>query len=480
MADPPTNESFKQTVVPTNSEIFGWIKDLVGFSPRRTGTDGLGATASYVADHFTESGVDNVRVETGPALCWSMDEWSLTIDGRHIPSFAAPHTGESPDRGEAPIDFHVEAELVYVGDRETFDDIDVDGKIVLADIVHPKMPLDALPKIAGFVYDPDETIAEANHVDPFSERNFPTNLIAAMRAGAVGFIGNLINYIDSPYWYNERYPVPDGHYVGLPGIWVSRTEGRAIRQVIQASKAGLVAAITLSGEYKIRDYHAVVGVLPGTCDETIIVQSHHDSTFDGAVQDGSGTACLLALARYFGRNPRSERTRNLLFLSMDTHWASYEAHHALSARLIGGDDDRNVVAAVSVEHIGLEMNQGADGEALMSQRPETRLLITSPTFHDIVDAAVKDHDYRRTARLDTAFFAGSAEGVPTDLWVPNAIAGVPIVSLISAPVYLYDKMDTLDKVAVDELNPSVRLMASLVEQIDARGTAELETDHTFL
>jgi hypothetical protein len=44
--------------------------------------------------------------------------------------------------------------------------------------------------------------------------------------------------------------------------------------------------------------------------------------------------------------------------------------------------------------------------------------------------------------------------------------GVPTVSLICGPLYLYDDEDTLDKIDVDQLGPVAQFFAALVEAAD--------------
>ena len=43
----------------------------------------------------------------------------------------------------------------------------------------------------------------------------------------------------------------------------------------------------------------MIGFLPGQNGTTLLISSHHDAVWDGAVEDGSGTSEVLALARHF-------------------------------------------------------------------------------------------------------------------------------------------------------------------------------------
>ncbi len=63
----------------------------------------------------------------------------------------------------------------------------------------------------------------------------------------------------------------------------------------------------------------VYGVLPGTTDENIVVVAHFDSFFEGALDNASGVAGMVALAEYFAALPREDRTRNLIFAGICCH-----------------------------------------------------------------------------------------------------------------------------------------------------------------
>jgi Zn-dependent M28 family amino/carboxypeptidase len=115
------------------------------------------------------------------------------------------------------------------------------------------------------------------------------------------------------------------------------------------------APVTLKGatfstdfavDHKVIVSHNVVGILPGTKhpDETVIYSAHWDHLgigepdahgdriYNGAVDNGTGTAALLELARVFAKAPRTERS--ILFLSVTAEeknllGSAYYAAHPL-------------------------------------------------------------------------------------------------------------------------------------------------------
>ena len=60
-----------------------------------------------------------------------------------------------------------------------------------------------------------------------------------------------------------------------------------------------------------------------------------------------------------------------------------------------------------------------------------------------------------------------AGGIPTDASF-TFVSGVPTVSLISGPLYLYDDADTIDRIDVEQLEPVARFFADLVDDADRR------------
>jgi hypothetical protein len=53
------------------------------------------------------------------------------------------------------------------------------------------------------------------------------------------------------------------------------------------------------------------------------------------------------------------------------------------------------------------------------------------------------------------------------------LAGVPIVHFLTAPMYLFDSADTIDKVHVPSLEPVTRAAIRIIESVRGRTAAEL-------
>jgi aminopeptidase-like protein len=63
----------------------------------------------------------------------------------------------------------------------------------------------------------------------------------------------------------------------------------------------------------------VWGVLPGATDENIAVMAHTDSFFEGAMDNASGMATLVALAEHYAKIPKGQRRRTMTFFTTSAH-----------------------------------------------------------------------------------------------------------------------------------------------------------------
>jgi len=86
-----------------------------------------------------------------------------------------------------------------------------------------------------------------------------------------------------------------------------------------------------------------------------------------------------------------------------------------------------------------------------------------------VIGAIEDHDLRRSMLVAPDALG---ENPPTDAARLHGL-GVPIVQLLGAPWYLFDEVDTLDKVDVDALVPLTRATAQVIAWTAGRSAGDL-------
>jgi hypothetical protein len=453
--------------IPSNAEIRGYVKDLTSHGYRRTGTEAGQRAAEYMVRRFKEFGLKDAHVETVGSYLWEASRWGLEAGGTPIDAFPVAHSFLQGD-GEAEFSTGADgltAPLVDVGDGKAADfaKTDVNGKIVVFDLRFLVLKLSLFQAASSFYWDPKKTLDPGDSLEQPYISNIVDVVTRAMAGGAVGFVGVLADYFDSNRYFNELYRRV---HMRIPGMWVTRTGGAQVRSALASAPATATATIRLEGRRRAVTGRTAIGFLPGRSKETVLVQSHHDSVWDGAVEDGSGSAEVLALAKHFGAQPARKRKRTLMFTTFDTHFTGYQAHQQFLRDYVQKHPQgRRIVANVAIEHIGRRATV-VDGKLVTTKQPEPRGILqnTSKRVQTIMKNAIKRNDLRRTALLPAALFGG--EGIPTDASF-NYNAGIPVMSLIAGPMYLYDAADTLDKVMTSDLAPMARAFAEIVTGLDA-------------
>ncbi len=450
--------------MPSADRIFNWVEGIVAFGPRRTGTEANARAASWVKCQFEGLGLQSVQFFPATSWSWEATRHGLRVNGFDIDSFPIAFSAVTPG---APNRYStgpegLNAELVDVGDARASDLLrqSVKGKIAVFNLRFEVSTAAFLP-LLEFLWDPKLTALNAQL---FVANPYQTNFVSAvqrlMDAGAVGVVGVLADYHESNRYYNEFYRRME---MRIPGVWVSPGDGARLRTLLGRSGRGQ-ARLDLDAHRDAVTARAVVGVLPGRTKDAVLVTSHHDSVWAGAVEDGSGTASVLAQAQYFASRPDGQLDKTLVFVTMDSHFTGYQVHRAFVDQWMGPSAPYKVVANVTIEHIAKEaINRG--GRLALSGQSEVFGVFESfrsPLTRALKDA-IKRHDLRRSAVISAHGLCGSI-GIPTDAFA--CVAGIPTASLISGPAYLYDEQDTLDKVDRSKLLPVARVFSDFIEAID--------------
>lgn len=455
-----------QAAFPTTDRIFGWIEYLASLGHRRTGTEQGRRSAEFLAEQFRSFGIQDVVIETAPTPCPHVHEQSLTVGGQGFECFWVNATGRKTEIGRFRSQSE-DAKLVYLGKglKEDFDRQDLVGKIVVCDVEFRPLTGSSIANIHPDVitYDPDGSLAETpNKFDIYSPNNWPDNFFYAQQQGAAGFIGVLQNYMDC-YNYNEDY-TDNGLSLGIesmemPALWVSKTDGQKIADYINSSGDSR-ASMVVDVEYEMKDALNVSAFLPGQGSEIILVHSHHDAVFSGAVQDASGVSEVLALAEYFASRPLSERPKSMMFAATDTHFTDYVGHLSfINARK---EAEQEIVLDICIEHIGKEVELAPGNRAVETGRVEPRMVYVSKNSQLLEDvrAAFARNNLGRTYFLPVETVDSSPEADYT--FQPGEIvsdayhfaeAGIPVISMVSGQMYVFHPSDTVDRIPVEELRP---------------------------
>ncbi|MEH3034381.1 MAG: M28 family peptidase [Aeromicrobium erythreum] len=454
-------------LLPSTASLMKTVKDLVAIAPRATGTPGGRKAADYVANRFRAAGLKDVHFETADSFSWKATNASLAVGGRTYSAtpishslIAGPSTASRRSLGTKGLT----APVVDIGSSKVVPD-SVKGKIVLFDLKF-EMPLAVIGLLMEFLWDPNLQVLDPETL--FTANPYQTSLKSVMKSlqdkGAVGAIGVLSDYFDSNRYHNEYYRQLA---FTLPGFWVTKKDGARIRASLDA---GTTSTMRLTTERTKVTARTVVGFLPGRSTDTLMVQSHHDSQGPGAVEDATGTASVIGLADYYGALARRKgavpREKTLMFTTFDTHFTGYQQHMAFARKYVLEKRTKyRIVGNTTIEHIGRQAKINPDGSLRVLDQPEPSGIFenVNPLLKAKIAGAIVKNDLRGTAMLNATPL--QAVGIPTDASFA-LIAGIPVVSLIAGPVYMYDEADTIDKVDVARMRPMTRAFGQILDAMD--------------
>ena len=433
--------------LPSVSELLGWIDEVVAQGIRRPGYPADQWTEEFIFQKFVDLGLESVRFEPVESAFWRDSHAELLVgvgtESATIECFPVPLS--------EPI--RLEGELAHWDSAAPGS---VAGKIAVYEIKFDSLPEEfpvlrrrAAPTSrssspealveAGWAFDPDGTFPDGRHRLPFAVELQET-MEPAIGAGAIGFIGILRGY---PSGGCEYYVPYDGVFRSIPGVYVSEEDGDRVLGLLGSGISA--ASMEVVAERGVTTSHNVVGELPGPDEEWVVVGTHHDAPWASAVEDGTGIAMLLAQAKAWAAVPVSARPHRMIFTAMAAHMshgagtrAFIERHRAMLDR---------IVLEVHLEHAAID----SPGSSLAEENPRVtpRWWFTTehPALEQVVWNAIVEH------RLDRSLIlTPDALGpFPTTDGGFFFLEGVPLVNYLTAPWYLFDPADTLDKVDHDSL-----------------------------
>ena len=383
-----------------------------------------------------------------------------------IPCFYVLNAGFTTEKG-------INAPLVYVGTGQTkdFKGIDVQGKIVVADIECPTLPLGKLIKLAKLYYvsDPSSSIDNTTKlILTFVLSNMPPQALGGKRredsvywrAFDRGALGLILILKDYPSNINSHWGPYDGVMKPIPALYVGKYDGIKVRELAQENNSH--ATIILEGFQEPAIAHNIWGILPGNSKEMIMISSHHDSAFKGASEDGTGVAMVLAQLRAWSKIPRNDRPRSLLFCLSAGHLYGGIGAEAF-ARKYKNTILKDVLVDVNLEHMCAKeveedpethnfkfTNNLAMGAVFISQNEN----LVAP-----VVKVCKDYNIDRMMLIPDNFFAtppiGEAGHFATQ-------ADLNVIHWIRSPYYLLTAEDTMDKINMDKLNSTAQCITELI------------------
>ena len=448
-------------------EMMEWIEGFTKFPHRRTGTKEGYLSAEYVREVFASIGLSNVEIESVPSVGMDCTKYQLEVEGEEIKCFFANGTNRRGDTGTFVSDIDG-TEIVYLGrgSEKDFQETDVKDRLVICDVYFKTShPMEMLDWCEGAeIYDPHGKASKPlKKYDIYTPNDWPYNYLRAEKNGAAGFIGILHDFMDEHYFHEDYSDIVDtGGYMELPAVWISERDGEKIKAL--AEESHVKGSMHVHTVYEECEAKIIKGEIKGESDDIIVVHSHHDAVNAGAVQDASGMSEVFALADYFSRLPKELIGKTLMFVSTDSHYTDYEGHVGfLKNRKRNGE---RIIADFAIEHVAEEMDLDEENNIIMTGEPETRIFYVDERngLVDLARKSLKKFDLEKTVLMPvTAKSSGefTSDDVCSDAYDFNA-AGIPVVSMLSAPMYLFHDSDDIDKVHRESLVKIMELYAYMI------------------
>ena len=353
--------------IPSNSFdkslMMEWIKEMTDFGPRRAGSPAGHKTEDYLMGKLMNFGLENVHKEPIPITYRETDKAVLEIgEGEGFMSIKAqwiPYSAYTPAQG-------IEGNLVYADPEKFFQTGDWKGKIVLTDISFPMLDVKLISKFSLGQYDPQGNMLDIKHPATWVRLNWHFYR-RAFEKGAIGFIGILKDQPGGSYRMYAPYGFKEKDILDkpLPGFWVSRDDGPRLRELAKTGKT--MVRMTHTGEHKPETTSNIVGEIPGQNDEIVILHCHHDSPFISPVEDASGCAVVLALAKYFAE--KRDNKRKIVILFTAGHF-----YGSIGTRTFIKEHRKDIVPKaaleITIEHVAKEAIENGKGELVFSGQPE--------------------------------------------------------------------------------------------------------------
>ncbi|MBI5301557.1 MAG: M20/M25/M40 family metallo-hydrolase [Chloroflexi bacterium] len=252
----------------TSRDLYANLETLCDFGSRFAGSPSEAQARDFIQEKFHQYGLKRVCLEPFDYLGWWRGTCALCVTSptaRTFDAISLVYSPSTPANGiTAPIvDVGMGTEKEYAAKKGM-----LAGKIVVCSSANPE-----------------------DGRAPHRREKYGW----AVDAGAVGFI--YARHL--PGGLPETGSLRAGRLGEIPAIAVSFETGSALKRLI--GKGETVVTLDAQNESRPTTAYHVIGEVPGTTDEVIVVGAHYDGhdISQGANDDATGTCLVLELARLF-------------------------------------------------------------------------------------------------------------------------------------------------------------------------------------
>jgi hypothetical protein len=252
----------------------------------------------------------------------------------------------------------------------------------------------------------------------------------------------------------------------VPTLTISQDEGFMLRDLLATGvRVELSVRLDIEERTGLKTEN-VFAVLPGASEEQDLVVMHTDGFFQGAMDNASGMATGLEIARFYAAKPAAQRPRTMVFLMIPDH------HHGEHGRalVIKTYDFSKVALILNLEHTSQTLLYMVNQDIMTSNAVSARRWYASgsPAFQQLVKKTLQDFNvsvYKAPERN-----AGGSLGALTPF--------APAVHIIDHVIY-HTTLDTPELVPAVGLTNSARAFLKVLDDTHGmpmaalRGTGKL-------
>ncbi|MGQ9720602.1 MAG: M28 family peptidase [Candidatus Jordarchaeum sp.] len=429
----------------SGEEMFRIVNDLCNFGYRRAGMPAAAKAEDYIFQKFREVGLPDVQSVPFSFNRWWVDRHELTVissgtplipSDQKIETFPVWFSGSTGAEG-------ITAELVYVGygTAKDFERKEVKGKIAL---IEARMILNFYASWRVF-----------------------GSLNLAKHHGALGMVVANGSPLDSVAYIMSGSPFEEWKN-NIPALSVNNYDGQYLKSLCSGRNAKCTIKLVEEVRTEPATSNIIIGTLPGKTEDIILIGTHTDSTFTGAVDNASANAGLIELAKHYVKVPLESRDKTMVFVGWSGHEYSFLGVNKFAEMF--GDMFPKIATFVMLDGFGCKgyYNQ-ADGGVVETGTDEKRGLFVSANkilLKYVVEAAMK-------YQLLPATYV-SAKSLPVSDLGPFIRSGVPSILVIGKPVWYHTKYDTPDKLTPEQLERTAKAHIHFIDQIHRTPTQDIK------
>jgi Peptidase family M28 len=330
------------------------------------------------------------------------------------------------------------APLVYVGDGSpaVLEHIDVTGKIAVQMVV----PQGHMLFERGPVSDHARDLVRRGAAGVFNLVRLPGNELSH----DYGNCGN-----------------PCFNFGGRDGAFLENVLNRAAGKHVEVR-----AKITLEAENKTNlKAENAVATIPGTnTSEIVIIDAHVDSWFDGAGDNASGLAVMIALARHFAK-PANKPARTLVFIASAGHH-SPGLNGLTNFNRSNGELVKKAILGLNIEHVAQRNFSIARTTAADGYRQSIADSGEAPTYAGVTNAspfldALIDQG---VVRYGVNFVSDRSTMLTGETGGMTSINGAK-VTIIQAPPLYHTTGEGLEVISTPGLERIARFLSFFVTEV---------------